>query len=153
MLIALSLHNLRNPPTNRYDNEKLHFKGNGGTDKKDYELTLNFYGKVKGDESKHIIRERGVEFVFYKEADGWWPRLLSENKKVHWLKVDFNKWKDEDDSGDEGSNFNEKSYEEMMMSQLGGGGGADFGNFNIDGADGAEEEDEDDAEEPLPDLE
>ena len=106
---------------------------------------------MKGDESKHIIRDRGIEFVFYKETDAWWPRLLSENKKVHWLKVDFNKWRDEDESGDEG-NFNENSYEDMMR-QL-GGGSEGFGNFNIDGADGAgDEEEEDDAEENLPDLE
>ena len=105
---------------------------------------------MKGDETKHIIRDRGIEFVFYKEEENWWPRLLSENKKVHWLKVDFNKWKDEDDSGDEG-NFNESSYEDMMRT-LGGGGGEGFGNFNIDGAEN-EEEEEDDAEENLPDLE
>lgn len=82
----------------------------------------------------------------YKEDDKWWPRLLSANTKFHWLKVDFNKWKDDDDeSGDEGG-FNENSYEDMMR-QLGGGmGGApDFGNFNIDGA-GQDEKDEEDDE-------
>jgi len=39
-----------------------------------------------------------------KEAD-WWPRLLFQQKKLAWLKIDFDKWKtnDTDDSeNDEG---------------------------------------------------
>ena len=34
-----------------------------------------------------------------KDAD-WWPRLLYEQKKLAWLKIDFEKWKtnDTDDS-------------------------------------------------------
>jgi len=28
--------------------------------------------------------------------------LTKEKQKFHWLKVDFNKWKDEDDSDEEG---------------------------------------------------
>lgn len=31
----------------------------------------------------------------------YWPYLTKEKKKYHWLKVDFKKWKDEDDSDDE----------------------------------------------------
>ena len=35
------------------------------------------------------------------EEGPYWPRLLKDTKKVHWLKVDFNKWKDEDESDEE----------------------------------------------------
>lgn len=89
----------------------------------------------------------------YKEESKWWPRLLKENKKYHWLKVDFNKWKDEDDSGAEDDNFNENSYEDMMKSF--GGGAPNFGagggaNFNIDGMDEVDEQDEE--EEKLPGM-
>ncbi|KAK4336676.1 hypothetical protein RND71_043978 [Anisodus tanguticus] len=58
--------------------------------------------------------------------------------------VDFNKWKDEDDSGDE---LNDNSYESMMK-QLGAGGAPDFSNFNMD-----DKEDSDEDSEQLPDLE
>lgn len=34
-------------------------------------------------------------------AGPYWERLLKEKTKQHWLKIDFNKWKDEDDSDDE----------------------------------------------------
>lgn len=36
-----------------------------------------------------------------KEAGPFWPRLLKQEKKVPWVKVDFEKWKDEDESDDE----------------------------------------------------
>lgn len=142
--------------TIRLDNDKLHFKGNGGTDKKDYEVTLNFFGKVKCDESKYIVRDRGTEFVLYKEEEKWWTKLLNENTKFHWLKVDFNKWKDDDESGDEAGGaaggFNDSSYEDMMRQfggGAGGGGAPDFSNFNLDGM-GGDEKDDEEEDEPLP---
>jgi len=154
--LTVCLEDCSNPEI-KIENEKLFFKGNGGTSKKDHELTLNFYGKIKPEDSKYIVRGRGTEFVLYKETDEWWPRLLSENKKYHWLKVDFNKWRDEDDSegeadGPEG--FDPNSYDDMMR-QLGGNGlgaGNGLGDFNIDSANFGDEKEEDDAEEDLPEL-
>lgn len=51
----------------------------------------------------HAVRDRVIEFVLKKknEEEPFWPRLTNEKVKHHWLKVDFNKWKDEDDSEDE----------------------------------------------------
>lgn len=44
-----------------------------------------------------------IEFALEKAEEGpYWERLLKDKSKQHWLKVDFNKWKDEDDSEDEG---------------------------------------------------
>jgi prostaglandin-E synthase len=54
-------------------------------------------------------------FIIKKQEKGpYWPRLLKDGKKVHWLKADWNKWKDEDD---------EEEVDEMAG---GGGGGQDF---------------------------
>ena len=54
--------------------------------------------------SKQLISGRGIEFVLIKAEEGpYWPRLLREAKKCHWLKVDFNRWRDEDESDDEAS--------------------------------------------------
>lgn len=69
------------------------------------------------DDSKWVNRERGAEFVLIKSEKGFWKRLLKETTKYHWLKVDFNRWKDEDDSDDEaggggagGTNFEEVTF-------------------------------------------
>lgn len=150
--LTICLEDCKSPEVN-FDSDKLHFKGNGGTNKKDYEISLEFFEKIKADESKFIVRDRGTEFVLYKEESKWWPRLLKENNKYHWLKVDFNKWKDEDDSGAEDDNFNENSYEDMMKSFGGGapGFGAGGANFNLDGLGDTDEPD--DSEEQLPELE
>lgn len=78
-------------------------RGKSGADDKTYEIKLELFGEVKPDDSKYQVRGRNVEFVLIK-ADPetpYWSRLLKENKKYHWLKIDFGKWKDEDESDDE----------------------------------------------------
>jgi prostaglandin-E synthase len=57
-----------------------------------------------------------------KDNDGYWPRLLKDSKKVHWIKIDWNKWKDED----------EEEEEEAAggAGGAGGMGGADFDQVN-----------------------
>ena len=50
-------------------------------------------------ESKHFVRERSIDFFLIKKDFGpYWPSLFKDKKKVHWLKIDFNRWRDEDDS-------------------------------------------------------
>jgi hypothetical protein len=51
--------------------------------------------------SKHVIRGRNIVFQIEKKDAQWWERLTKEPGKVAWLTVDWNRWKDEDDSDDE----------------------------------------------------
>ncbi|KAI1304176.1 Protein wos2 [Halotydeus destructor] len=157
-------------PVIKVDKDKLYFKGKSGADQKVYEMTLDLFGTILPDESKYSVKGRNIEFVLIKEDQeaSYWTRLLKENKKNHWLKVDFSKWKDEDESDDEagpagggggppgmGGMGGGADFEEMMRSMggMGGLGGMpgmggmpdDFGDL------GGEEGDSDD--EDLPDLE
>lgn len=91
---------------------------------------------------------RNIEISLPKKDAKWWPRLLKDKAKAHWLKVDFSKWKDEDESGAEdmpagfdmgggANNFDINQY----MSQMGGAGGmggmpADFEGLDDDDDDG-----------------
>jgi len=52
---------------------------------------------------KTTVGGRYIEIVLQKTSEDvkYWPHLTKEKKKYHWLKVDFKKWKDEDDSEDE----------------------------------------------------
>ena len=53
--------------------------------------------------SKFAVRPRVIEFALEKKEEGpYWDRLLADKTKQHWLKIDFNKWKDEDESDEEG---------------------------------------------------
>ncbi|XP_015912861.1 prostaglandin E synthase 3 isoform X1 [Parasteatoda tepidariorum] len=142
LYVKVQLEDCRSP-TIKIEKDKLYFKGKGGTEMKEYEVSLDFMKEIKPEDSKHAVRDRAIEFVLIKAEDGFWKRLLKEDKKFHWLKVDFNKWKDEDDSEDEpeGTDFEE------MMRKMGGGGAMNDGDFNYD--DGLADSDD----EELPDLE
>ncbi|KAH9370131.1 hypothetical protein HPB48_015114 [Haemaphysalis longicornis] len=116
--VKVALEDCKNPTIN-LTADSLHFKGTGGVDAKPHEVTLRFLHSIKPEESKYVVRPRGTEFVLAKAEEGpFWKRLLQGDAKHHWLKVDFNKWVDEDDSGDElGAGGGD--FEEMMRSMGG----------------------------------
>lgn len=111
---------------------------------------------------------RCYEFIISKAdtTSDYWPSLTTDKKKPHWLKVDFNKWKDEgsDDDSESGAapggpggapggfgdggmgNFND------LMSQMGGGGGFGAGGDGKPSFDDLDNE-EDSDDEAIPDLE
>jgi len=143
-------------PELKYTDNSLFFKGVGLPENKPYEVTVNFLHKIVPDKvvTKNITR--CIEFTIPKadENADYWSSLTSDKKKPAWLKVDFNKWKDEE-SGDEEDG--------------GGGGGAanfnDFGNMdemlkNLSGnKDGSAEKpafddsDEEDSDDDIPPVE
>ena len=88
-------------PEIKVDKDHVYYKA-VGPNKQEYEANLELFDEIKPDESKFMVRDRGTEFVLIKAKEGpFWKRLLKPDQKYHWLKVDFNKWKDEDDSDDE----------------------------------------------------
>ncbi|KAG9510379.1 wos2, partial [Fragariocoptes setiger] len=160
LYVTITLEDCKNP-TIKLDNNTLYFNGKSeslqsNADHGVHEVKIEFYKPVKPEEpTKYVIRDRGTEFVIYKEEEGWWPRLLKDSTKQHWLKSDFSKWKDEDDSDDEspaglggagGGDFSE------LMRQMGGmsGGMPDLG--DLDEGENGEQEDDSDDEGP-PELE
>jgi prostaglandin-E synthase len=124
----------------------VYFRASGGTDKKEYEVTMTLFDKINAEQSRFVVRQRNIELVLIKDKEAYWPRLLSEKTKLHWLKVDFNKWKDEEESDEEATQQNDFNFEDLM-SKMGTGGGGD--NFNV----GDEEAGDDSDEEQIPDLE
>lgn len=106
----------------RFNKDSVYFRGTGGVEKKDYEVTIPLYKEIDPDKSKSFNRERCIEILLAKakQDDSYWPTLTSDKKKHHWLKCDFNKWHDEDDSGDEGVGGMGGNDFEEMMSQMGG---------------------------------
>ncbi|KAK0626269.1 HSP20-like chaperone [Immersiella caudata] len=142
----------------------LSFTGHSDTLKKTYALELEFYAEIDVAESKTNHTARDVEMKLRKKEldESYWPRLLKEAKKVHFLKTDFDKWVDEDEQNeaaeDDFSNFGGMGG----MPGMGGmGGGGDFGGIDFSklgggaglptGDDDGEEEESDD--EDMPPLE
>jgi hypothetical protein len=93
----------------------LNFTGHSDSLKKTFHLELEFYAEIDEAASKVSHTGKNVEIKLAKKEldDTYWPRLLKDSKKVHFLKTDFDKWVDEDEQ-------NEAAEEDF--SQFGGGG-------------------------------
>ncbi|OKL64283.1 hypothetical protein UA08_00238 [Talaromyces atroroseus] len=117
-----------------------------------YHVSLDLYAEIDPENSKVNHSSRGVELVLRKKTLGieFWPRLLKESKKVHFVKTDFDKWVDEDEQDeaqddDYAANFG-------GFGEDGGLGGIDFSKLGggLPGGEGLEGEEDD---EDLPELE
>ncbi|CAG0913370.1 unnamed protein product [Notodromas monacha] len=159
IFLTIQLEDCKDPQI-KIETDKVYFRGVGGTDKKDHELTIELMHEIVPEDSKYFRRDRNIEMVLKKKegSDKFWPHLLKEKKKFHWLKVDFNKWKDEDDTDDEMGQGDD--LQEMMrrMGGLGGGGMGGMGGMGDFGGPEGEKPNlndlsDDSDDEDLPDLE
>jgi len=105
-------------------------------DGKEYKFEIEFFKPISKSESK-FLKHRLVDFALKKEVAEEWPRLIKENKKLSWIKVDWSKWADSD-AEDEPAGFDMSSMGGFgdlgmgaEMAGLGGMGnlGADFSDF------------------------
>ncbi|KAJ3673352.1 hypothetical protein LUZ60_006726 [Juncus effusus] len=107
-----------------------------GSDGLPYELDFELFDKVKVDESKAAIGSRHIVYVVAKEEKKWWARLLKQpGRPPVFLKVDWDKWIDEDE---------EKSGGDMDF------GGMDFSNLGMGGPSEFDDDGDDDAVESAP---
>lgn len=123
-------------PDIKIDNKSVTFKGVCLPEQRLHEVTIPLYAEINPEKSKQVNKGRYIEVILVKEQQDapFWPTLTSDKKKHHWLKVDFNRWQDEDESGEEFDDMND-----MFSNKIG------FGDEKDDSS-SAEEED-------LPDLE
>jgi len=142
LYVTINVEDCQNPVI-KFESDKVVFSGTGGPDKLDYELTMTFYGDIEPTQSKFATLSRHIPMIIRKKDSGtYWPRLLKEARKVHWLKTDFEKWRDEDDSDVDESK--DEAFEDMMKK---------MGNFNASSASEEVQNEEDSDDEDLPDLE
>ncbi|KAI4503100.1 hypothetical protein M0802_002144 [Mischocyttarus mexicanus] len=153
LFITICLEDCKDPVL-KIEPEILHFKGTGGTENKMHEITINLYKEINPDKTLKNLGGRTLELVLVKKEEGpYWPRLTKDKTKAHWLKSDFNKWKDEDDSEEEGDLEGGGSPDlEEMMRQMGGLGGSGVSKPNFDDL-GDEMDEIDSDDEEIPDLE
>ncbi|PHH63270.1 hypothetical protein CDD81_6127 [Ophiocordyceps australis] len=146
----------------------LTFTGTSGTLKRKYHLELEFYAEIDPAGSKINHTSKNIEMKLQKKElkEEYWPRLLKDSKKLHFLKTDFEKWVDEDEQieapEEDFSQFGDMGGMPGMggidFSKLGGGAGGmpDMSAMGLDGMPdlsnmGNPEDDEDN--EDMPELE
>nr|VDD27808.1 unnamed protein product [Brassica oleracea] len=92
------------------------FSAKAGPENHVYELKLELHGKVNVEESKINIGARSIFCIIEKAEPERWNKLIGGGKAPHYVKIDCDKWVDEDDEGSAGAG-------DMDM---GGMGGMDF---------------------------
>merc|ERR1712098_32238 len=121
-------------PEIKVEKDSLYVKGVAAADKLTYEVNMKFLKEIDPEATKYQVRPRCIEFALEKKEEGpYWERLLEDKTKQHWLKIDFNKWKDEDDSDNEGGEGGGDL--DQMMANMGGLGGGMGGMPGMGGMD------------------
>ncbi|GJX03904.1 HSP20-like chaperone [Tanacetum coccineum] len=70
----------------------------GRADNVPYEIDVNLHHKVDVIESKSSVGSRSIVYLIKKEESKWWNRLLKqEGRTSAFVKVDWDKWVDEDE--------------------------------------------------------
>lgn len=123
---------------------KFYFSATAGAAKAPYEIDLDLYGNVNVEESKASVGSRNICYLIKKAEDKWWDRLLKQGGKPPvFLKVDWDKWVDEDEEQDTSLGAdNNMDFSGLDFSKMGMGGGEGLGDF----AAGDDEDEESDAE-------
>ncbi|XP_069699517.1 very-long-chain (3R)-3-hydroxyacyl-CoA dehydratase isoform X2 [Periplaneta americana] len=100
--LKVDLKDVKNPDIT-LDENRLRFSahGYGARGQHNYGFVLDFHSSIDAEESKFKVTDRQVEFVLKKITNGWWPRLTATPQKPAWLKIDFDRWKMEEDVEDE----------------------------------------------------
>jgi len=132
----------------KLETDSLTFKAS--SQGKVWETSIEFNKSIIPEDS--TSKNMGREFLFElkkKDPGPFWPRLIKSSQKQQNIKVDFNRWKDEDDESDDegmpgmGGKYDDASLEDMMQ-QMGTGGG------DFDPDEGCSDDSDDD---DLPELE
>jgi hypothetical protein len=71
----------------------LNFTGASETKKTTYHLEIEFYGEIDVANSKTHHTPANIQMILRKKElkTEYWPRLLKSDKKVHYLRTDFDK--------------------------------------------------------------
>lgn len=135
----------------KFTEDTLYFKGSSVDTGKKYEVTLHFLHKINPENVTTKNTARCIEFTIKKAASGpFWASLTNDKKKPHFLKADFNKWRDEESDYDEEEGADAGGFGNMqeMFANLNSGAAS---KPNFDDFDEEEKEDSDDEE--IPNLE
>ena len=64
------------------------------------------------------VLDRAVEFHIKKQGEEVWPRLLEQQLRLPWLKIDFDKFAFEDTEEETEEGMTEKQAQEEVLRQL-----------------------------------
>ncbi|KAI5680435.1 hypothetical protein M9H77_01662 [Catharanthus roseus] len=146
VFLTVMLPDAKNPKVNLEPNGDFTFSATAGPENHPYELKLNLHDAVNVEESKINIGVRNIFCVLEKDEKKWWKKLLRGDEKTpHYVKVDWDKWVDEDDDPATGpADFDMGGMDFSKFGDM-GMGGMGMGGMDMGGmGDGLGDEDSDD---------
>ncbi|KAG8369256.1 hypothetical protein BUALT_Bualt15G0132600 [Buddleja alternifolia] len=98
LFITVELPDAKNVKLNLDPEGNFFFSATSGADNIPYEIDIDLHDKIDVNESKASITSRHICYLVKKAESKWWRRLLKqEGKPPVFLKVDWDKWVDEDE--------------------------------------------------------
>jgi len=88
----------RPPPEVCIESDEIEVSAVGvGAQSGNYHFVLEFYLPVDTEKSSYQVRDNGIQITLVKKERDWWPRLIYQQHKLPWLRIDFDRWRDVDD--------------------------------------------------------
>lgn len=158
--LTVELLDAKNPQVKLESEGRFSFSATVGANDQKFETDLELFAAIDVSKSAVNKGQRHTTLVLEKAESGWWSRLLkAEGKAPKFVKVDWNKWVDEDEEDEAPAMDN--NFDMGAMGGMGGGmGGMDFsalsgmgggGMPDFSGMGGEEDDMEDDDD--MPELE
>ncbi|XP_022960075.1 uncharacterized protein OsI_027940-like [Cucurbita moschata] len=146
VFITVQLSDSKDSKVNLEPDGVFTFSGSAGSENHHYELKLELFDKVNVEESKVNIGVRSIFCILEKAEKGWWKRLLrGDGKPPHYVKVDWDKWVDEDEDDGTAAGLGDLDLGGMDFSKFGGMGGMDgMGDMGDMGDDNDSDDSDDD---------
>ena len=104
LYITICVVHVKKPIVDLTDGKRIKYQGTDGT--KNYSFNIELYDEIVKEESKYTLESRNIFLNLKKKNSGpYWPRLLKDEKKYHWIEVDWMYYAEEDEE-DEASQPN-----------------------------------------------
>ena len=96
LFITISVVHSKKPIVDLTDGKKIKYQGTDGTN--NYAFELELYDEIVKEESKYTLESRNIFLNLKKKTSGpYWPRLIKDEKKYHWIEVDWVYFSEEDE--------------------------------------------------------
>jgi len=96
LFITICVVHSKKPIVDLTDGKRIKYQGTDGS--KNYSFDIELYDEIVKDESKYTLDSRNIFLNLKKKNSGpYWPRLLKDEKKYHWIEVDWMYYAEEDE--------------------------------------------------------
>jgi hypothetical protein len=154
--LTVELLDAKSPEVKLEPEGRFSFAATVGANNQKFEVDLELFGAIDVEKSTVNKGQRHTVLMLEKKEQGWWPRLIkAEGKAPKFVKVDWNKWVDEDEEDEAPAMGGMGGMPDF--SALGGMGGAggmpDFSGMSGMGGMGGDDDEDIDDDDEMPELE